>query len=131
MVVHARDSAFAFCDVLLLPHLSLRPPATCLASREHLALSLSMDEWLVAISNPKFLPRWTVLADVYKRAVRDSRGEEHSLLEEIARRVVKRVLHFLIDVHRTFDPTCSKLAEFTPAITFTQSLRIPANFTFH
>lgn len=129
MVIHARETALAFCDGLPYPRLSVRAGVRGLP-RDHLAGVGSMNDWLITIMHPKFISKWTILADVYDRAVRDGRGEEEALLEETARRVVERVLEPLMHFHSVLDPTRSKLIDAAPGITITQSLRIPGRFTF-
>lgn len=129
MVIHARESALAFCDGLPYPRLSVRAGVRGLP-RDHLAGAGSMNDWLISIMHPNFISKWTILADVYERAVREGRGEEDALLEETARRVVERVLEPLLDMHSALDPARSKLIDAAPGITITQSLRIPGRFTF-
>lgn len=129
MVIRTREAALAFCDGLSYPQLNVCAGVRGL-SRDHIAGVGSMNDWLISLFQPRLIPKWFLLAEVYELAVRESRSEEEPLLEETARRVVERVLEPLTEVNETTDSAHSKLIDAAPGIVVTQSVRIEGRFTF-
>lgn len=129
MVIRAREAALAFCKGLPFPQIRFGTGVRGL-SRDHLAGSKSMDEWLLLLLDPSHSERWSRLSVIYESAVRDERGEEDPLLEETSRRVLQTVLEPLTELREGLDSAHSKLVDAAPGIIVSQSVNIPGRFTF-
>ncbi|CDF40515.1 unnamed protein product [Chondrus crispus] len=129
MVIRAREAALAFCKGLPFPQIRFGTGVRGL-SRDHLAGSKSMDEWLLLLLDPSQSERWSRLSVIYESAVRDERGEEDPLLEETSRRVLQTVLEPLTELREGLDSAHSKLVDAAPGIIVSQSVNIPGRFTF-
>lgn len=129
MVIRAREAALAFCKGLPFPQIRFGIGVRGL-SRDHLAGSKSMDEWLLLLLDPKQSQRWSRLSVIYESAVRDERGEEDPLLEETSRRVLQTVLEPLTELREGHESAHSKLVDAAPGIIVTQSVNSPGRFTF-
>ena len=129
MILRAREAALAFCQGMPSPELRLREGVRGL-SRDHIAGTSSMNDWLFTLFDRSYAPKWERLVDVYTTAVADDRGEEDALLEETSRRVVETILSPLTEHKEGMDFAHSRLIDATPSIVVTQSVRVPGRFTF-
>lgn len=129
LLISAREAAHAFCDGLHCPKFDVGTGVRGL-SRDHLAGTGIMDEWLVTLFDEPVSPRWRRLAHVYESAVKDWRGEEGKLMEEISRRVIERILEPLTEISDGLDSDHCKLVDATPGIVVTQSAKKRGRFTF-
>ncbi|CAN8061327.1 unnamed protein product [Agarophyton chilense] len=129
MLISAREAARAFCNGLPCPKFGVGTGVRGL-SRDHLAGAGIMDEWLMTLFDDSNSTRWRNLAEAYEAAIKDWRGEESKLLEEISRRVIERLLEPLTEMNDCLDSDHCKLVDATPGIVVTQSARIRGRFTF-